>query len=204
MATYGTGRARLAETAREVFAEKGYRGATTRDIAARAGVSEPMLFRHFGSKELLFERTAVDSVVGFMDDYVAEWSGRSHGETAEELELRDFLARLVAVMAQDRALLVAVVAGGSFDHELAGASERLKEAFGRVLSLFEGLVNEEFALRGLVTPDVEAFARTMLAVATGLALHADLLGIGTGDSLPMDRVIDEVVRVVVEGVRTHG
>jgi len=40
-----------------LVSEKGYLGATTREIARRAGVTELTLFRHFGSKENLFELT---------------------------------------------------------------------------------------------------------------------------------------------------
>lgn len=38
-----------------LVSEKGYLGATTREIAREAGVTELTLFRHFGSKEKLFE-----------------------------------------------------------------------------------------------------------------------------------------------------
>jgi AcrR family transcriptional regulator len=38
-----------------LISEKGYLGATTREISRRAGVTELTLFRHFGSKEKLFE-----------------------------------------------------------------------------------------------------------------------------------------------------
>lgn len=38
-----------------LVSEKGYLGATTREIARDAGVTELTLFRHFGSKEKLFE-----------------------------------------------------------------------------------------------------------------------------------------------------
>ncbi len=38
-----------------LISEKGYLGATTREISTRAGVTELTLFRHFGSKEKLFE-----------------------------------------------------------------------------------------------------------------------------------------------------
>jgi AcrR family transcriptional regulator len=48
-------RERLLGAARAVFADKGYRAATTREIAARAGVAEVTLFRHFSSKQGLFE-----------------------------------------------------------------------------------------------------------------------------------------------------
>lgn len=39
----------------KLISEKGYLGATTREIASEAGVTELTLFRHFGSKEKLFE-----------------------------------------------------------------------------------------------------------------------------------------------------
>jgi len=40
--------------ATEVFAEKGYDAGSMREIAARVGVSEPALYRHFSGKEELF------------------------------------------------------------------------------------------------------------------------------------------------------
>jgi AcrR family transcriptional regulator len=52
-------RERLLGSARQVFAGKGYTGATTAEIAAGAGVSEGILFHHFGSKRDLFATVAV-------------------------------------------------------------------------------------------------------------------------------------------------
>ncbi|GGP96073.1 TetR/AcrR family transcriptional regulator [Streptomyces roseolilacinus] len=50
----GSTRERLLVAASELFAERGYERATVRDIAARAGVNQALLFRHFGSKRALF------------------------------------------------------------------------------------------------------------------------------------------------------
>ena len=46
-------RDQLIEAAARLYAEAGYRGATTRRIAGEAGVNEITLFRHFGSKDAL-------------------------------------------------------------------------------------------------------------------------------------------------------
>lgn len=46
---------RILETTLRLISEKGYLGATTREIAQEVGVAELTLFRHFGSKEKLFE-----------------------------------------------------------------------------------------------------------------------------------------------------
>ncbi|MGQ9569792.1 MAG: TetR/AcrR family transcriptional regulator [Thermodesulfovibrionales bacterium] len=45
---------RLLDATFKLISKKGYLGATTREIARRAGVTELTLFRHFGSKEKLF------------------------------------------------------------------------------------------------------------------------------------------------------
>ena len=45
---------RILQAAALVFAEQGYTRATTRALAAAAGVNEVTLFRHFGSKKNLF------------------------------------------------------------------------------------------------------------------------------------------------------
>lgn len=46
-------RDKILEAATAIYAESGFRGATTRRIAELAGVNEVTLFRHFGSKESL-------------------------------------------------------------------------------------------------------------------------------------------------------
>ncbi len=50
-------RDKILETALRLFSKEGYLGATTREIAREAGVAEVTLFRHFPSKETLFEET---------------------------------------------------------------------------------------------------------------------------------------------------
>ncbi|MDJ0816121.1 MAG: TetR/AcrR family transcriptional regulator [Desulfobacterales bacterium] len=47
-------RERLLETATELFAEKGYAATSVREIVERAGVSKPVLYYYFKSKEGLF------------------------------------------------------------------------------------------------------------------------------------------------------
>ena len=75
------------EAALQVYAESGYHGATTRRIAAAAGVNEITLFRHFGSKDVLLRealaRCQAEGVVPLPDtpqdplQELADWS-RSH------------------------------------------------------------------------------------------------------------------------------
>jgi len=47
-------RAAIVEAATRLFSERGFRGTTTRDLAAAVGVSEPVLYEHFQSKRHLY------------------------------------------------------------------------------------------------------------------------------------------------------
>ncbi|MFV0514386.1 MAG: TetR/AcrR family transcriptional regulator [Jhaorihella sp.] len=52
-------RARILDAAERVFAERGFDGATIRDIAAEAGVPAGLVHHHGGGKEELFRRTVM-------------------------------------------------------------------------------------------------------------------------------------------------
>jgi len=79
-------RRRLIETALRVFTEGSYRGTTTAEIARAAGVSEPILYRHFASKRDLY-LAALDHVWG---------NARAAWETAlaESPDVRTALERM--------------------------------------------------------------------------------------------------------------
>ena len=47
-------RTQLIEVAIDLFSRKGFRGTTTREIAAAAGVTEAIIFRHFATKQDLY------------------------------------------------------------------------------------------------------------------------------------------------------
>ncbi|MDY5839576.1 MAG: TetR/AcrR family transcriptional regulator [Corynebacterium camporealensis] len=62
-------REQLINVGRAAFAELGYDGASVEEISARAGVSKPVVYEHFGGKEGLFavvidrEMVALESVI---------------------------------------------------------------------------------------------------------------------------------------------
>ncbi len=59
-------RAQLLDTAAKVFAARGYSGTTTAELAKAAGITEPIIYRHFKGKRELFialvERTGQDTI----------------------------------------------------------------------------------------------------------------------------------------------
>jgi AcrR family transcriptional regulator len=79
-------RERLERAARELIEDGGYGTASVIAIAQRAGLAAGTLYRHFGSKEELFEevfRSVCDREVQAMRMAAAELSDRSHVERLE-------------------------------------------------------------------------------------------------------------------------
>ena len=60
-------RERILAAALDLFSERSFEGATTREIAARAGVTQPLLNYHFRSKDELW-RAAVDGLFEALSD----------------------------------------------------------------------------------------------------------------------------------------
>lgn len=58
-------RTQLVDIARSVFAERGYDGTSVEEIAARAHVSKPVVYEHFGGKEGLYA-VVVDREMGLL------------------------------------------------------------------------------------------------------------------------------------------
>ena len=47
-------REQLLDVGRKLFAEKGFESVSVEEIAAKAGVSKPVVYEHFGGKEGLY------------------------------------------------------------------------------------------------------------------------------------------------------
>ncbi|MGE4482963.1 TetR/AcrR family transcriptional regulator [Acidocella sp.] len=74
------------DTAARIFAEKGYRGTSLRDVADGLGISRPGLYYHFPSKEKLIE-ALVEEVTVSSQRQSSAIAERSELEPAEALRL---------------------------------------------------------------------------------------------------------------------
>lgn len=78
-------REKMLTAAMEIFSEKGYLAATTREIADFAGINEVTIFRHFGNKENLFmEAFNRHTVVSIL---ARELEGKFTGNLEQDLRL---------------------------------------------------------------------------------------------------------------------
>jgi len=64
-------REQLISVGRTIFAERGFQATTMEDIAARAGVSKPVVYEHFGGKEGLYD-VVVDREMNALLDSISQ------------------------------------------------------------------------------------------------------------------------------------
>src|ERR1043165_6248358 len=118
-------REEILDAAAEVFAEKGYHGASTEDIARRAGISQPYVFRLFGTKKELYLAVVARCFRETLERF-QRWAEGKRGEEAlqaigagyGELLLSDrtyLRAQMQAYAACDAREIRAVVQGGYGD-----------------------------------------------------------------------------------------
>jgi AcrR family transcriptional regulator len=79
-------RERILATALQVFAERGFDGARTRDIADRAGVNLGLLTYYFGNKEKLWRAAVERAFAELQGDLAAVVAAHGEGDERAQLE----------------------------------------------------------------------------------------------------------------------
>jgi AcrR family transcriptional regulator len=171
------------EAAQGLFAERGYSGATTREIARRAEVTEQVLFNQFESKERLYAATVIEPFEAVAQAHLDAW----RRVPIEELDPHDMLSAYIGdlyrLVVEHRTLFMAV------------GEDRFGAPVERILERLDRVAAEMAELHGF-TFDIPAGVRIVFAATTSLALHQhDLLP--THDS---KAVIDELTGTLVTGL----
>jgi AcrR family transcriptional regulator len=189
----------LLEAARATFGEKGYARTTTREIAARAGVAEVLLFRRFGSKAKLFAEAALQPMAQFIRDWIDEF-GASLPDGSVEEKQRYFLERLYAIASSQRGILLTFFATSVFEPEVlraGGANDAIQGALDDLARVTE----EELGRRGITLDDfnVPLASRSVIGMVLAMALFGDWL-LPSGRKRPTrGELIHELTRQVLYG-----
>ena len=188
----------LIEAAEERFGAVGFKKANVDEIAARAGVSKPLIYRYFPSKEALYE-VVVERIVTQWCDAVTGAARRSTPSTAHTL--RSILEASLG-FARSRPVLRGLLARESqlmlygYSDVLVRGTATLRRVFTETLEdgARSGEIREDLDLAhmALVLTEVcEAFANRLIAGAPD-----------AGDPALLDAVIETVLYGVVATRRT--
>jgi AcrR family transcriptional regulator len=164
------------DTACRVFARTSYRGATTAEIAREAGISEPILYRHFGSKRDLYLACLDEAWRGFRavcEQAIADDPDQCLGAVADAYMAKRARIRLVDLWIQS-------LTEASEDRVIAAA---LRGQVREVHDFFADVIRDGQA-RGVIIGDRDPVAEAWIFVGGGLLATMDhRLGGLLGDDL---------------------
>jgi AcrR family transcriptional regulator len=164
------------DTACRIFSRSSYRGATTAEIAREAGISEPILYRHFGSKRDLYLACLAEAWRSFREvaeQAIAEDPDGCLGAIADVYMAKKTRIRMVDLWIQ-------ALTEASEDRVIAAA---LRRQVREVHDFLADVIRDGQA-RGVIVPDRDPIAEAWLFVAGGLLTTMDnRLGGLLGDDL---------------------
>ena len=192
-------RRQLVETALDFFSRKGFGGTTTKEIAAAAGVTEAIIFRHFPSKSDLYNAVLDhhhDS--GRVSDCIAQWQSCMDRNDDQGL-VRAIIERIIESYRFDlrghRVLLFAALEG----HEVALEHNRqISFPIFELLCQYVARRQSEGALR---QGNPGAIVAAVAGMATHYAMMTQMFGFCTNsDDCQM---ADSFVGIVMQGIQAN-
>lgn len=191
----------VCDAARRLFAQKGYTGSTTREIAALAGVHEPRLYRRYGSKAGLFRAAVLVPFGEVISAYLNKW-GAQVDEPAPLRELVEgFIDPLYRLLRGHRELAMALVQGNPLIPSPPDTSDDGAAWPAEIAEILQQLVPQleiEGARRGLRV-DASTTNIVVLGMVLGLALFDPVLPTDAIDATP-SQLSQAMVELVLHGV----
>jgi AcrR family transcriptional regulator len=189
----------LLDAARKAFAERGYSGTSTREICDAAGVSEALLFRHFGTKADLFDAAVLEPFHMFVGRFIAEWESQPAGNHSAEELCRQFLAGLYGLLKEHRELAMTLLGAMAFESRELGDTLETAPSFAMLLRRLEPVAAEEAAAQGFDF-NVPVAVRAVTAMTLSMALLDPWL-FPDDESRPSDQeIVTEMTHMMLHGL----
>ena len=148
-------REQLLDVGRALFAEKGFEAASTEEIAARAGVSKPVVYEHFGGKEGLYA-VVVDRE---MTDLLGRLTSALSSGHPRGLVEQAALALLTYIEEQTDGFRIL-----SRDSPVTGPSGTFSSLLNDIASQVEHILAREFHTRGMKTELAPMYAQMLVGM----------------------------------------
>ena len=182
-------RRQLLEVALQVFADKGFYGTSMNEVAEAAGVTKPVLYQHFTSKEALY-RELVDELGTRLERAIVEGVADADGPR-QQVEA-GFHAYFRWATREGPAFRVLFAEHNRADPVLATAIEKVESA---VADRVAGFIEVE----GLSDDERQVLAYGVVGLAESTSRH--WLGLGLGPGTGADAFAAQVAQLAWSGVR---
>jgi len=184
-------REQLIQVATRLFAEMGYEATTTKDIAKKAGVTEPILYRHFESKQDLFVaivRNVSDQTLKHWQEIIADSDDPAERVRLVAAAMPDHMKRL-----EDQYHVLHGALATSRDKKVLGV---VREHYKQIEQFFRNLVTDG-ERAGVFRKEFDPKAAAWQLIFSGIGFAMIDLNLGG-----MDRdLIEEVIESILRGMK---
>ncbi|MDR3201852.1 MAG: TetR/AcrR family transcriptional regulator [Bifidobacteriaceae bacterium] len=149
-------REQLLAVARPLFAEKGFEGTSIEEIAARASVSKPVVYEHFGGKEGVYAVVVDREVASLLGSLKSSMLSGGHPRVIVE---RAALALLDYIEDNEDGFRILVR-----DSPVAQATGPFSSMLGEIATQAERILAEQFAERGLDPATATLYAQMLVGM----------------------------------------
>lgn len=156
----------IEQAAIEVFAQRGYDGASIDEIARRSGVTPPVLYDHFASKQELHRRLLERQ----LDELLAMWREALAGEEPAAIRIPRALATWVDYIESHPYATRMFFRDATGDAEVQAIHGEVQAKAAAALGVILGREPGAEAIAGGDALALEMAAEVMRAALTGLAL----------------------------------
>lgn len=194
----------VCDAARRLFALKGYTGSTTREIAALAGVHEPLLYRRYGSKAGLFRAAVLVPFGEVISGYLKTWEAQVDEPAPLRELVEGFIDPLYRLLREHRELAMALVQGHPLipsPRDTSDDGDAWPAEIGEILQQLVPQLEIEGARRGLRV-DASTTNIVVLGMVLGLALFDPVLPTNAVNATPA-QLSQAMVELILHGVSPH-
>ena len=149
-------RQQLLDVGRELFGQRGYEATSIEEIAARADVSKPVVYEHFGGKEGLYAVVVDREMQRLLDRFTSALSEPGH---PRELLERAALVLLDYIEEDTDGFRVL-----TRDAPVTSASGTFSSLIGEVARKVEHLLGSQFAGRGYEPQLAELYSQALVGM----------------------------------------
>jgi AcrR family transcriptional regulator len=186
-------RALILQSAKHAFAHSTYADASTGELARKSEVTEPMLYKHFGSKKGLFIAVLREFGNQFFEALQARVTKRAEKDILDALThiIDDYRSVIQADPEIQRILFLGVTEAG--DPEIAQCIGKHNRRLYEFIRQIVGRAHEEGYLDTAISPDAVAWGYLNMILALQYALMLDL----TAEIAPFQ---EEITRIWLHGL----
>ncbi len=156
-------REQLLVVGRSLFAERGFDGTSVEEIAARADVSKPVVYEHFGGKEGMYAVIVDREVQALLGALTGALEKRGH---PKDLVQRAALALLGYIETSPDGFRILVR-----DSPVAQATGTFSSLIGDVATQVEGLLADQFDQRGLDASVAPIYSQMLVGMVALTGQH---------------------------------